>query len=379
MNTETRFDFWPILFLIAAVQGIFMALVLWQWKRGICLGNRLIATLLLLFSVTLVEYILYWTQYLQYFPHFANISSELPFLFGPIVWFYLRSIYQGKSLSVKDSWHVLPFLISFAFHTSWYLMGTSEKSAVIAGIEPYPINKEWIALNNYLRVGHLLIYAIWNFRFIHQQAQVGHTKGWSLLLNGFFMGYSVAYLSYFVLVLFPFFSPFWDYQISIAMSAFIYLIAWFGYMQPSVFDGFALRESAGLVKYKNSGLSEQASQRLLQHLDQYMQESRAWQDPEIGLEKLSIALGSTKHHVSQVINEHLHCSFFEYVNQLRVEEAKILLSTHSRQTLYVIEVAYSVGFNNKVSFNTAFKKATGLTPTEYRGQATSKVNQDQNG
>ena len=66
------------------------------------------------------------------------------------------------------------------------------------------------------------------------------------------------------------------------------------------------------------------------------------------------------------INEHLGASFFEYVNQLRIEEAKRLLTETTRSDLHVIEAAYMVGFNNKVSFNTAFKKATGMTPTEYR-------------
>jgi AraC-like DNA-binding protein len=66
------------------------------------------------------------------------------------------------------------------------------------------------------------------------------------------------------------------------------------------------------------------------------------------------------------------------VNQLRVEEAKALLAETTRSDLHVIEVAYAVGFNNKMSFNAAFKKATGMTPTEYRrnhGQTDSVAEQ----
>ena len=54
------------------------------------------------------------------------------------------------------------------------------------------------------------------------------------------------------------------------------------------------------------------------------------------------------------------------MNQLRVEEARQLLAETSRSDMHVIEVAYAVGFNNKASFNAAFKRATGMTPTEYR-------------
>ncbi len=59
-------------------------------------------------------------------------------------------------------------------------------------------------------------------------------------------------------------------------------------------------------------------------------------------------------------------SFFEYINSLRVEEAKLLLKQTSKKQLTVIEIAYMVGFNNKVSFNSTFKKITGQTPSEFR-------------
>ena len=150
------------------------------------------------------------------------------------------------------------------------------------------------------------------------------------------------------------------------MTAFIYLIAYAGYVQPAVFDGYAWTEPATPVKYRNSGLTPEASRSLLQNLTEMMREEQCWRDPDISLEKLANALNASKHHVSQVINEHLGTSFFEYINQLRIEEATQLLAETTRSDLHVIEVAYAVGFNNKVSFNSAFKKATGMTPTEYR-------------
>lgn len=61
-------------------------------------------------------------------------------------------------------------------------------------------------------------------------------------------------------------------------------------------------------------------------------------------------------------------NFFEYINSLRITEAMELLKDKGKSRLTIIEVAYQVGFNNKVSFNAAFKKQTGVTPTEYRKQ-----------
>lgn len=150
------------------------------------------------------------------------------------------------------------------------------------------------------------------------------------------------------------------------MTAFIYLIAYSGYVQPAVFEGFAWTEPGAPAKYRNSGLTAAAIRSLRQKLSELMDQEKLYRDPDISLDALAMRLGASKHHVSQVINEHEGANFFDYVNQLRIREAMVLLSATPRSDLHVIEAAYKVGFNNKVSFNTAFKKHTGLTPTEFR-------------
>jgi YesN/AraC family two-component response regulator len=74
-------------------------------------------------------------------------------------------------------------------------------------------------------------------------------------------------------------------------------------------------------------------------------------------------LDTTRHNTSQLINEHFNMSFREFVNSHRIQEAKELLE--EKTELNIIDVAYEVGYNNKVSFNKAFKKDTQLTPSEY--------------
>jgi len=97
--------------------------------------------------------------------------------------------------------------------------------------------------------------------------------------------------------------------------------------------------------------------------------------PEIHIGYNDIILRSTsfapisKHQLSQVINEQTGMNFFEYVNQHRIGEARQLLSATSKKELNIIDIAYEVGFNNKVSFNTAFKKITGKTPTSFRNES----------
>lgn len=360
------FDTWTLVFLLAVGQGFFIAVVFWRWRRGDRTGNRLLAALVSLFSVSMLEYVLYWTGYLYYWPHFAELSANFPILYGAILWLYLRTIYEGKPLSGKDLWQLLPFVLASLPFIPWYSAAFEVKQQVISRQAKFDFNGTAMQLQFWGRMLHLAGFALWNAWYVSGQARVGGTTRWAKTLCAFFIVFALAYASYFILLRFPFFNPLWDYHISAVMTAMIYLIAWAGYVQPGVFDGFRWSESNNPAKYRNSGLTPEASRSLLQNLELLMREERIYHDPEISLEKLSKLLQASKHHVSQVINEHLGVSFFEYVNQLRVEEARNLLSETTRSDLHVIEIAYAVGFNNKVSFNAAFKKATGMTPTVYR-------------
>ncbi|MDX1667550.1 MAG: helix-turn-helix domain-containing protein, partial [Saprospiraceae bacterium] len=72
--------------------------------------------------------------------------------------------------------------------------------------------------------------------------------------------------------------------------------------------------------------------------------------------------------LSQVINESLDQHFFDFINQYRIEEAKRLLCLSKNSFTTILEVMYAAGFNSKSSFNTAFKKHTGTTPSQFRNR-----------
>lgn len=143
-------------------------------------------------------------------------------------------------------------------------------------------------------------------------------------------------------------------------------MAWAGYRQPKIFNGFSLFE-VDKTKYKNSPVSGDVGKEIIEKLSIKMIEKQYFLYPDLSLDKLAELMQVNKHYLSQAINENLKMNFFEYINSMRIEEAKNLLTSNKNYT--VIEVAYQVGYNNKVSFNKAFKNITGLTPTEYKNQS----------
>ncbi|MEQ2353077.1 helix-turn-helix domain-containing protein [Pseudoalteromonas piscicida] len=82
------------------------------------------------------------------------------------------------------------------------------------------------------------------------------------------------------------------------------------------------------------------------------------------LNELANACVMTTHQVSQAINLIYHSNFYDYMNNLRIEESKRLLLRSPAQQ--VTTIAYESGFNSKSCFYSIFKQRVGCTPTEYR-------------
>jgi AraC-like DNA-binding protein len=88
----------------------------------------------------------------------------------------------------------------------------------------------------------------------------------------------------------------------------------------------------------------------------------------LNIDKLSKLISSNRHHLSQVLNQKLGLSFYDYINTYRVNEAKILLTDAARADHKIAAIAYDAGFNSLSAFNDVFKKMTGQTPSQYRKQ-----------
>jgi AraC-like DNA-binding protein len=144
----------------------------------------------------------------------------------------------------------------------------------------------------------------------------------------------------------------------------IYLISFQVIRQSGFFKQSTIIET---TKYKSSSLSAEDQALILDRLKTLMSEKKLYLQPNFTLPDLAEQLNVSVHQVSQAINDGLGKSFFEMLAEHRIEEAKVLLITKSN--IKVEEIAEEVGYNSKSSFNTAFKKLVGMTPSEWRATA----------
>ena len=118
-------------------------------------------------------------------------------------------------------------------------------------------------------------------------------------------------------------------------------------------------------RYANSKLSESDAVLIDQRLVQHMQEAKPYLNAQLSLRKLADCLEVNTNYLSQVINEKHGKNFFEFVNEYRVDELKQMLKKPENRQFTILSMAFECGFNSKTTFNTAFKRITGFTPSQY--------------
>jgi putative ABC transport system permease protein len=119
-------------------------------------------------------------------------------------------------------------------------------------------------------------------------------------------------------------------------------------------------------KYKKSTLTPYHKAAILERLDLLITRDKFYLESEVSLSALAQSLKTTTHHLSQVLNESKGLSFQELISQYRVKEAKLILKDPANDQTKIEHIAVMVGYNSKSAFNTAFKKYTNLTPTDFR-------------
>jgi AraC-like DNA-binding protein len=102
-------------------------------------------------------------------------------------------------------------------------------------------------------------------------------------------------------------------------------------------------------------------------LERYLEKHQPQFQKNLTLDRLAEQVGLPSRELSSVINQHFQTNYTDFLNSLRIEQAKILLNVQD-EPLSVQVIFSQIGFNSKTAFNTAFKKQTGMTPTQFRNQ-----------
>ena len=335
---EPSLDIWSLLFLIAASQGVFLSILLFARRSSV---NSLLGWLILSFSICMGYYVSFWSGYSKIWPWQLGVLQGLTFSFGPLTYFYLHS---NKKETYFDAKHLIPFLL----YSIYFLLDKPPRflhGGIIA----------------FVQVTHLLCYSalIWFSIKKGNGDRNGAQKRyyWQRKIAIAFAGYAVSFLTYYLLVWMNLIQIQYDYMISVWSAGFIYFIGYTGFTKSEV---LRMNEAS---RYGKSSLSSTAAHAILAKLKALMESEKPYLQPSLKLQDVAETLEFKSHHISQAINEVEEKNFSDFVNGYRISTAMGLLTSTNQK---MIHIAFDSGFSNKASFNNAFKKATGMSPSEYR-------------
>jgi len=361
-----RFDWINFFYLFSALTGFFIGTILLLKRGQDRVSKLLISTFVLIHSVFIFDIFLYNTNLRFKAPHVLYMSGSFSYLYGPLIYFYFKRITTKYQFQKWDLLHLLPTALAFLVLLPIYLLPESEKVKVMFNV------------GNFDRIPYLYGFvsakivslSIYGFLIIRQYFKNKEFKTYTLeaqrwinalvTLGG---AYVLSYLVYGMTISgwIPRSEFLYHLQI-IAMAGMVLYIGYVSYLRPSL---FAASFGKKIEKYTKSGLTANYSLELKSHLVQLLEVEKLYLQNDIKLDELADRLGTTRHNASQVINEHFGLNFFELINKYRIQDAVEILEQNQNRN--IIDVAYEVGFNNKVTFNKSFKKFLSQTPSQYLG------------
>lgn len=108
-------------------------------------------------------------------------------------------------------------------------------------------------------------------------------------------------------------------------------------------------------------------------LEKYIIKDKNYLNPRLTLNECAKGIKSNEKYLSNYLNKVLNINFNTYLNNLRIEEAKVLLLSPKSEKYTIEAIAKMAGFNSKSSFNSVFKKYMNMTPSEYKSTNGEKV------
>ena len=330
--------------------------------------NPYIAFLVAALCIGLLGKVIYISEIFGRSHNMIIISEFAGMLFGATIYLLILSTIRRDGFSRKDLVHYIPAVV-YTLLVVWNFVLVSQEAIDARYLSGELTRTIYIFFS--LGLATNLIYWLMAVRlfqkFKEQLAQeVSYepkTKFLSNLLwaTGIIM---LMWIAVYVICLVEF-----DYlynlsrqSIWLTLAFVILFIGIYGAVRPEVFDINPLHVKP---KYNQSKLTSQDLEKLKAKLDAYMEEKKPYLNKKLLKTELAEMIGLSNPELSRLLNEKIGMNFFEYINYYRIKEFILRSQAEDAAQLTFFGLAQDAGFNSKTTFNKAFKRIMGLSPSEY--------------
>lgn len=362
---------------VILIFSILLSVFLLTVKPKNKIGNRLLACYFMVFAVHISVF--FYAKYITLPGSLEMLRDQIIDLASPLLFLYLlSSVYSDFKLRFIHFLHLLPLIIGILIFTPrFYGVNESEKVLFIENFNTQIEVKMSYVVSTLISTFYLVLMFIelrkyklvlrenysnttsFNYKWLYQlTVVVALIFAFSQFKQVYkFIGNDVDTLN--VMRLF----------LIIILLGFLFWIVLKSMYQPELFKAIDTKHLLVTEELKKADVAEKSSDAVklqIQRLENYMEEQEPFLDASLTIQKLASQVGMPSRELSILINHHLNQHFFDFIATYRIKKAIALIENPSNNKLTILEVLYDVGFNSKSPFNKAFKKYTGVTPTEYR-------------
>jgi len=347
------------LFQTVLISGLINAVVLFISLNRMQDRYRKSALYLGLF---ILGYLIYQTEWLLIPDIQKNLSFIIPsfpvLYFLPVLFFYfVMSVFNPEEDVVKKyPWLLIPGGLNIIYSVaSWVYLQDHQSGAAyefITGRVGFLVYEGLAALFSIAIVGYLVI------EYRRREVKENPTFQFFRFI---LLGVLIILLRWVILLIFNLISP--EFNTSFLQQTFWVLetlfLFYIGYKVVTVPKMMNVNYSG--YQSPNKEVLKKDGEKLLQTL----KNEKKYLNPNLSRQDLATSINRTEVHISNVLKEGLHTSFYDLINSLRVEEAIRLIELGILTEQTVEALAKQAGFSSKNTFYKAFRKETGTTPSAY--------------
>ena len=359
--------------LITLIQLLLLAVIVFNYKKGRRLSNRLLGGFLVSNALLPGHYFLLLFHWIPApaGPYVWIMGGAAYALLMPFLYLYIQSLCDHTfRIKPVHLLHGLPYVIIVVFFS--IIFGLKQYASWLTAVQQ--TDQTFFKLMQAVINAQVAVYLVVIFKVIADYRRK---------IKDFYSTIDQINLQWFKILLFGF-TVMW-------LMNFAQWILWVTGIQPGKINDtltfvsviinllFALIVTYNSIvksdylsgiavpgRYPGSRLNTADYKKIIQKLISYMDKNKPYLNSALSLKDLEQNLHIPARNISQSIHVCLNSNFYEFVNQYRIEEVKCRLGDKSFQHLSILGLAYETGFNSKSVFNNAFKKYVGMTPKQFK-------------
>ncbi|MGB0525884.1 MAG: helix-turn-helix domain-containing protein [Flammeovirgaceae bacterium] len=361
--------FLDIIDLLVVYQGLFIFFFLSYKAKDAPHHTLWLGGFVLTISLDYLNTFFFSSKLVLNYPNLAFLFNGMPLLAGPLLYLYVCARTKQMIISWANlALHSIPFsLVTIWSILRFYTLSAQDQlQFLIQPSEAQAWEIRLIVVGGFIQI---LIYLSLSFKqlFTYRKQLKNYFSSIEKVNLNWLLNLVIGFS---VLVLLNLLKNFWE--VAVIFEVMYQLVglttlAYLNVMLLKILERQELIDFQQLNQQQEGAMVEDLTP-IIERVHALLSKERLFTDATLTISKLADQLPYSSRQISTAINKGLGTNFYELINKRRIEEAKTMLIQTGELKKSISEIMFEIGFNSKSSFNTAFKKYTGQTPSAFRRQ-----------